>query len=68
MNEYILKAQEINQRFKNLLTGKWAYKLNEIYGFSAQEIELIEIKYLCLKAIKYFYQNLDIFIDPLCLT
>lgn len=45
MNKYIIKAQNFEQRFKEIFTGKYAYKLNEIHGFSQEEIEAVERKY-----------------------
>jgi hypothetical protein len=45
MNKYIAIAQGYKKRFENILTGKWAYKLQEIYGLSQEEINTIELKY-----------------------
>jgi hypothetical protein len=45
MSKYIDKSQKLKQRFKNLLTGKWAYRLEEIQGLSLDSIESIEQKY-----------------------
>jgi SMI1 / KNR4 family (SUKH-1) len=45
MNKYVVIAQEYQMRFRNILTGKWAYKLQEISGLSQEEINAIEMKY-----------------------
>jgi hypothetical protein len=45
MNQYIIKAQNFKRRFENLLTGKWAYRLQEIHGFSQEDIKAIEMRY-----------------------
>ncbi len=45
MNKYTSIAQGYKKRFENILTGKWAYKLQEIHGFSQEEINTIELKY-----------------------
>ena len=45
MNVHIAKAIEFKQRFEKLLTGKWAYRLQEIRGFSQENISAIELKY-----------------------
>jgi SMI1 / KNR4 family (SUKH-1) len=45
MNEYTIKAQIFERRFKKLFTGKYAWKLTEICGFSEEEVEAVEKKY-----------------------
>jgi hypothetical protein len=45
MNNHIAKAHELSQRYRKIFTGKRAYKLNEISGFSSKEIEAVEAKY-----------------------
>ncbi len=53
MNEYIIKAQNFEQRFTKLLIGKSAWKLNEIRGFSQEEIEAVEKKYSLSLPLSY---------------
>jgi hypothetical protein len=45
MNKYLIKAQDFEQRFKKLLTGKDSWKLDEIRGFSQEDIEAVEKRY-----------------------
>jgi SMI1 / KNR4 family (SUKH-1) len=45
MSKHTDIAYAFKQRFINLLTGKWAYRLNEISGCSEEEIKFIESKY-----------------------
>jgi hypothetical protein len=42
MNKYIIKAQNFERRFKKILTGKYSWRLNEIRGFSQEDIEAVE--------------------------
>jgi SMI1 / KNR4 family (SUKH-1) len=45
MNIHITKANEFKQRYKRLFTGDQAFRLNEISGFSVEEVKAIESKY-----------------------
>jgi hypothetical protein len=45
MDKHIIIAQRYKERFSNLLTGKWACKLQEIHGFSQEDINIIELRY-----------------------